>query len=226
MPRRIKSKHQLVATLDAELLRRVRAHGGLSRMQLARELKLAPSTAGIYVDRLVREGFLLETETTGQAAAGRPATSLVPNPDGGRFIGVDFGVPNLMATVVDFSQRPLRQSHTTLRPADSAARVLAKIEQAIEEMTARDPRPVLGIGVVYNVSPLDAKAIGTLVRDYRVTFLLATPTFLQMYNRGCEPEDFGSLQFVMTGAEKLPDRVAQAFEDKFGIRPLEGSGLT
>jgi acyl-[acyl-carrier-protein]-phospholipid O-acyltransferase/long-chain-fatty-acid--[acyl-carrier-protein] ligase len=85
---------------------------------------------------------------------------------------------------------------------------------------------VLGIGVVYHVSPLDAKVIGALVNQYRVTFLLATPTFLQMYNRGCEPEDFGSLQFVMTGAEKLPDRVAQAFEDKFGIRPLEAYGLT
>ena len=84
----------------------------------------------------------------------------------------------------------------------------------------------LGIGAVYHVSPLDAKAIGELVREYRVTFLLATPTFLQMYIRGCEPEDFGSLQFVMTGAEKLPERVAQAFEDKFGIRPLEGYGTT
>jgi len=84
----------------------------------------------------------------------------------------------------------------------------------------------LGIGAVYHVSPLDAKAIGELVREYRVTFLLATPTFLQMYIRGCEPEDFGSLQFVMTGAEKLPERVAQAFEDKFGIRPLEGYGAT
>jgi acyl-[acyl-carrier-protein]-phospholipid O-acyltransferase / long-chain-fatty-acid--[acyl-carrier-protein] ligase len=85
---------------------------------------------------------------------------------------------------------------------------------------------VLGIGVVYHVSPLDAKVIGALVNQYHVTFLLATPTFLQMYIRGCEAEDFGSLQFVMTGAEKLPDRVAQAFEDKFGIRPLEGYGLT
>ena len=85
---------------------------------------------------------------------------------------------------------------------------------------------VLGVGVVYHVSPLDAKVIGALVSQYRVTFLLATPTFLQMYIRGCEPEDFGSLQFVMTGAEKLPDRVAQAFEDKFGIRPLEAYGLT
>jgi predicted NBD/HSP70 family sugar kinase len=147
MPRRIKSKHQHVASLEAELLRRVRAHGGLSRVQLARELKLAPSTAGIYVDRLVREGFLLETETTGRETAGRPPTSLVPNPDGGRFIGVDFEARNLMATVVDFSQQPIRQVHKTLRPTDSAAQILAKIELAIDEMMARDSRPVLGIGV-------------------------------------------------------------------------------
>jgi acyl-[acyl-carrier-protein]-phospholipid O-acyltransferase/long-chain-fatty-acid--[acyl-carrier-protein] ligase len=40
--------------------------------------------------------------------------------------------------------------------------------------------------------------------------------------RRCTPEDFGSLQYVMAGAEKLPERVSVAFEDQFGIRPLEG----
>ena len=40
------------------------------------------------------------------------------------------------------------------------------------------------------------------------------------------PEDFGSLQFVVVGAEKLPERLALAFEDRFGIRPLEGYGCT
>jgi acyl-[acyl-carrier-protein]-phospholipid O-acyltransferase/long-chain-fatty-acid--[acyl-carrier-protein] ligase len=65
-----------------------------------------------------------------------------------------------------------------------------------------------------------------LVRDYAVTFLLATPTFLQLYMRGCVPEDFGSLCVVMTGAEKLPERLANAFEEQFGIRPLEGYGCT
>ena len=85
---------------------------------------------------------------------------------------------------------------------------------------------VLGTGVVYHSSPLDARAIGALTSQYGVTFLLATPTFLQMYMRGCTPEDFGSLRFVMTGAEKLPERLAQAFEDRFGIRPMEGYGCT
>jgi acyl-[acyl-carrier-protein]-phospholipid O-acyltransferase/long-chain-fatty-acid--[acyl-carrier-protein] ligase len=85
---------------------------------------------------------------------------------------------------------------------------------------------VLGVGVVFHPNPLDTKTIGPLVRDNAVTFLLATPTFLQLYLRGCAPEDFGSLRLVMTGAEKLPDRLAAAFEEKFGIRPLEGYGCT
>jgi acyl-[acyl-carrier-protein]-phospholipid O-acyltransferase / long-chain-fatty-acid--[acyl-carrier-protein] ligase len=84
----------------------------------------------------------------------------------------------------------------------------------------------MGLGAVYHPSPLDARVIGALTQKYAATFLLATPTFLQAYIRRCEPEDFGSLQYVMAGAEKLPERVAQAFEDRFGIRPYEGYGAT
>ncbi len=85
---------------------------------------------------------------------------------------------------------------------------------------------VHGVGVVYHPNPLDAKVIGELVGNYKVTFLIATPTFLQAYMRRCSPESFGSLQYVLVGAEKLPERVALAFEDTFGIRPLEGYGCT
>jgi acyl-[acyl-carrier-protein]-phospholipid O-acyltransferase/long-chain-fatty-acid--[acyl-carrier-protein] ligase len=85
---------------------------------------------------------------------------------------------------------------------------------------------VVGVGAIYHPNPLDTKTIGPLVREYSVTFLLATPTFLQLYMRGCAPEDFGSLRVVMTGAEKLPERLANAFEEQFGIRPLEGYGCT
>jgi acyl-[acyl-carrier-protein]-phospholipid O-acyltransferase/long-chain-fatty-acid--[acyl-carrier-protein] ligase len=85
---------------------------------------------------------------------------------------------------------------------------------------------VCGVRVVYYPNPLDAKAVGPLVNQYALTFLLATPTFLQLYLRGSAPEDFGSLRVVMTGAEKLPERLAAAFEEHFGIRPLEGYGCT
>src|ERR1700691_3967804 len=84
----------------------------------------------------------------------------------------------------------------------------------------------LGVSVIYHPSPLDLAAISEIVRDYRVTFLLSTPTFLQAYARRCSPEDFGSLEYVVVGAEKLPERLALAFEDRFGIRPLEGYGAT
>lgn len=85
---------------------------------------------------------------------------------------------------------------------------------------------VLGLGVAFHFNPTDAKVIGELSHRHRLTFLLATPTFLQIYQRGCRPEQFGSYRFVMVGAEKLQDRVATAFEQQFGIRPLEAYGCT
>jgi len=83
-----------------------------------------------------------------------------------------------------------------------------------------------GQSIVFHPSPLDVTAIGDLVQRYRLTFLVTTPTFLQLYQRRCTPEQFSSLRVVVTGAEKLPARLAQAFEDHFGIAPVEGYGVT
>ncbi|MCP3861137.1 MAG: hypothetical protein GY704_15905, partial [Phycisphaeraceae bacterium] len=55
---------------------------------------------------------------------------------------------------------------------------------------------------------------------YRVTLLLATPTFLQLYVRRCSPQQFGSLRIVMAGAERLPPTLATAF-DLFGAQLKE-----
>jgi acyl-[acyl-carrier-protein]-phospholipid O-acyltransferase/long-chain-fatty-acid--[acyl-carrier-protein] ligase len=82
------------------------------------------------------------------------------------------------------------------------------------------------VGIVFHPNPFDARTIGSLVAEHGVTFLLATPTFLQAYIRRCDPGQFGSLKLVLVGAEKLQERTAQAFEDKFGIRPLEAYGCT
>jgi acyl-[acyl-carrier-protein]-phospholipid O-acyltransferase / long-chain-fatty-acid--[acyl-carrier-protein] ligase len=84
----------------------------------------------------------------------------------------------------------------------------------------------LGIGTACHPNPLDAAVVGTLVEQYRTTILLATPTFLQLYMRRCTPAQFGSIRLVLAGAEKLPESLALAFEDTFGIRPMEGYGLT
>ena len=83
-----------------------------------------------------------------------------------------------------------------------------------------------GIGTVFHSNPLDAVAVGDLVERYRATVVLATPTFLQLYLRRCRPGQFGSVRLLVTGAEKLPARLADEFEATFGIRPLEGYGAT
>lgn len=143
---RFKIKQEAIAAQQADLLRRIRAQEGLSRIDLARSLNLAPSTVGIYVDHLVEEGFLFE----GKPAArdfGRPPTILALNPQGGRFIGVDFEARNIMAVATDFAQKRLKEFHDTISVGDSVDRILRKIEHAIQTVQANDSRKVLGIGV-------------------------------------------------------------------------------
>jgi acyl-[acyl-carrier-protein]-phospholipid O-acyltransferase/long-chain-fatty-acid--[acyl-carrier-protein] ligase len=82
------------------------------------------------------------------------------------------------------------------------------------------------MAAVYHANPLDAKVIGPLVRENKATILLGTPTFLQNWMRVASPEDFASLRHVVTGAERLRPELAQAFADKYGVRPLEGYGAT
>lgn len=80
--------------------------------------------------------------------------------------------------------------------------------------------------VVFHFSPLDARQIGKLAEQYRTTVLLATPTFLRNYIRRIEPEQFRSLNVVVVGAEKMPIPLAEEFEKRFGVRPVEGYGTT
>lgn len=83
-----------------------------------------------------------------------------------------------------------------------------------------------GMGAVYHFNPLDAKVVGKLVSEQRATILMSTPTFLSTYIRRCEPEQFRSIRFVMVGAEKLKASLADEFNSKFGVEPMEGYGCT
>ena len=87
---------------------------------------------------------------------------------------------------------------------------------------------VLGLDVkgAYHFSPLDARQIGKLARQHKVSVLLSTPTFLRGFLRRCTPEDFAHVDVAVTGAEKLPPSLADAFEERFGVRPVEGYGTT
>lgn len=84
----------------------------------------------------------------------------------------------------------------------------------------------LDLSGVYHFTPLDARQVGKLALKHGATVMLATPTFLKSYVRRCAPEDFTKMEVVVVGAEKMPISLADAFEERFGVRPVEGYGTT
>ncbi|HXM33260.1 MAG TPA: AMP-binding protein [Chthoniobacterales bacterium] len=83
-----------------------------------------------------------------------------------------------------------------------------------------------GVRTASYPNPLEAGKIADLVERHAVTIMLATPTFLRAYLRKAEPAQLRSLRLLVTGAEKLPDELAKAFEARFGHEVLQGYGLT
>jgi len=84
----------------------------------------------------------------------------------------------------------------------------------------------LDMSAVFHTNPLDSRMIGKLCDKHGISILLATPTFLRSYLKRCTPEQMSTLDVAITGAEKLPTDLADAFEEKFGVRPVEGYGAT
>lgn len=83
-----------------------------------------------------------------------------------------------------------------------------------------------GLNLVTYPNPLESKRLGELIAQHKVSFLLATPTFLRGYMKRVLPEQLKALKLVVTGAEKLPTSFAEAFRERFGLTPQEGYGLT
>jgi acyl-[acyl-carrier-protein]-phospholipid O-acyltransferase/long-chain-fatty-acid--[acyl-carrier-protein] ligase len=83
-----------------------------------------------------------------------------------------------------------------------------------------------GVRIVTYPNPLEAAKNAALIERYKLTLLLATPTFLRGYLRKVDPQQLRSLRLVITGAEKLPLDLAKSFEERFKQRVFEGYGLT
>ncbi|RAZ93113.1 acyl-[ACP]--phospholipid O-acyltransferase [Mesorhizobium hawassense] len=94
-------------------------------------------------------------------------------------------------------------------------------------MTAGTVLPLIsGVPVYFYPSPLHYRIVPELIYASNATIIFGTDTFLSGYARTAHPYDFRSVRYCFAGAEPVKVATRTTYMEKFGLRILEGYGVT
>jgi glucokinase-like ROK family protein len=126
------------------------SQGGISRVELSRQIGLSRAAMTQIVNDLLESGAIRETEAT-NSKGGRPAILLEIDPEGGHVVGIDMGVTHINLVITDFSGRVSDEVEIPINIKDSPSICLDQVDKLLRETLAKNK---------LQLSDIDAIGIG------------------------------------------------------------------